>query len=180
MVKKIFIGFFLFLFLFSNIQAQQNKGMANNLQIEIKNKENPLVDKILTDQQFISKDRATNFFNRQSRTVLVEDFLVNDDYSEADQNHPDVAADVMGNCYIVWDNEVGFGGYIYAQKYDRYGNAQGSNTNLIHYLDNIYWNPTIVSDAAGNFVMAASEQDWLGWDWDLATYGYGRRFDRDL
>ena len=176
MVKKIFIGLFLFLFLFSNIQAQQSKEMKRNLLMEIKNKKDTLLDNRQTDL----KKRSTNIYNRRSSTVLVEDFLVNDDYSEADQNHPDVAADVMGNCYIVWDNEVGFGGYIYAQKYDRYGNAQGSNTNLIYYLDNIYWNPTIVSDAAGNFVMAASEQDWLGWDWDLATYGYGRRFDRDL
>ena len=92
-----------------------------------------------------------------------------------DQDNPAVAVDAQGNYVVVWQrnnfaNNQNSGGGIFAQRYDRFGNAIGAeirvNTNP---PSNAQRDPVIGMDANGNFVVA--------WTSSVGPGVWARRFN---
>jgi len=57
-----------------------------------------------------------------------EEFLINDDFSTADQGYPDIAVDGMGDFWIVWQDNRDGDYSVYAQKFAWDGERLGPNT----------------------------------------------------
>ncbi|MEO1521001.1 MAG: Calx-beta domain-containing protein [Cyanobacteria bacterium J06633_2] len=103
------------------------------------------------------------------------EFRVNTTTANA-QDSPSVAVDAQGNYVVVWESfdQDGDRDGVYAQRYDRFGNAIGGeilvNTTTTHEQGD----PVVAMDANGNFVVAWTDRNPLS-----ATSGAvrARRFD---
>ncbi len=100
-------------------------------------------------------------------------------YTADQQRNPAVAMDTNGNFVITWASIVGQSGWgsIYAQRYDKNGNALGNGNfevNIDHGGAGSKATPSIAMDAQGNFVITWASIGQDGSDWGI----FARRFDR--
>ncbi|MEH1808855.1 beta strand repeat-containing protein [Nostoc sp.] len=74
----------------------------------------------------------------------------------SDQVNPTVAIDTDGDFIISWqsDNQDNSGFGIYAQRYNRYGVAQGDEFQVNSYTPNDQSTPTVVMNGKGDFVIS--------------------------
>ena len=74
------------------------------------------------------------------------------------QDNPNIAVDAQGNYVVVWqsgDEESDSG--IFAQRYDRFGNAIGGEIEVAADDTRPEFDPVVGMDAEGNFVVAWSD-----------------------
>src|SRR5690606_9020679 len=103
-----------------------------------------------------------------------EEFQVNT-YTTKNQVLPSVAMDSDGDFVITWHSfgQDGAGYGIYARRYDRLGNATGSEFKVNTYTTNIQSNPDVAMDSDGDFVIT-----WHSFGQDGSVYGvYAQRYD---
>jgi hypothetical protein len=98
-------------------------------------------------------------------TVIVDDFLVNDDTGTADQQYPAIALDDSGNFVITWQ-DLRNGNYdIYAQRYNSSGDSLGYNFKVNDDTGTAgQATPAIAMNASGNFVIAWTDRRTGYWD----------------
>src|SRR5439155_1001 len=81
---------------------------------------------------------------------------------------PAVAMDAGGNFVAVWSSNQGSSGNnnygIYAQRYDSFGNRQGSELHLNSTTLSTQTTPVIAMDGAGNFTVAWASDASGNWD----------------
>ncbi|MEM9447678.1 MAG: Calx-beta domain-containing protein [Cyanobacteria bacterium P01_E01_bin.6] len=91
-----------------------------------------------------------------------------------DQEQPNIAVDAQGNYVVVWESEVDGGDRgIFAQRYDRFGNAIGGEIEVAADPARNEVDPVVGMDASGNFVVSWTDE---GGD---ANDVRARRFDSD-
>ncbi len=100
-------------------------------------------------------------------------------YTVDQQRNPAVAMDANGNFVITWASIPGQSGWgsIYAQRYDKNGNALGNGNfevNTHHGDAGSKKTPSISMDAQGNFVITWASIGQDGSDWGI----FARRFDK--
>ncbi|MGB5529799.1 MAG: hypothetical protein WBQ32_07510, partial [Ignavibacteriaceae bacterium] len=96
---------------------------------------------------------------------------VNDDAGTAKQWDPSISMDAAGNFVVVWIDERNINRDIYYQRYTSTGGALGVNTKVnddASTADQIA--PTILMDAAGNFVTVW--HDFRNNNWDIYYQRY--------
>lgn len=97
------------------------------------------------------------FFQRYNSagTALGGNTKVNDDTTNSSQEHPSISMDATGNFVIVWSDYRNNDNYdIYFQRYTSTGGALGSNSKVNDDAANAkQWDPSILMDATGNFVV---------------------------
>jgi hypothetical protein len=91
-------------------------------------------------------------------TRLGAEFQVNS-YTFGYQTRPAVATDALGNFVIAWESAFSGGtdhsGYsIHAQRFSAGGTPLGSEFQVNTYTTNNQYNPSVASDAQGDFVVA--------------------------
>ena len=89
------------------------------------------------------------------------------------QDTPAVAVDAEGNYVVVWESfdQDGDGDGVYAQRYDRFGNALGSEIQVNASTNGDQDDPVVGMDANGNFVVAWTD------DTGSSVSVQARRFD---
>jgi hypothetical protein len=102
------------------------------------------------------------------------EFRVNT-YTRGAQRLPSVASNTSGNFVVVWQSRgqdgPNFG--IFGQRYDSGGGALGDEFQVNTYTTADQSNPSVASDASGNFVVA-----WVSPGQDGDSYGvFGQRYD---
>ena len=106
--------------------------------------------------------------------VIIDDFQVNDDTSNAHQNYPRIAVDGLGNFVIVWGDGRNDEKDIYAQRYDSNGVALGDNFRVNDDASGLsQLTPDVAMDYAGNFVIAWDDRRNGGWDIYAQRYNPG-------
>jgi hypothetical protein len=109
--------------------------------------------------------------------ALGSEFRVNSVTDRASRT-PSVASDASGNFVVVWTRQYynGDGLGIFGQRYDSEGVAQGDEFRVNSYTTSRQTDPSIASDARGNFVVVwdSSGQDDLG-NWGV----FGQRYDNE-
>jgi hypothetical protein len=93
--------------------------------------------------------------------------------TSGDQQLPDVALDTVGNCVIVYENDVAAasGGGLYVQRYNAAGVSQGAPV-LVNTSPSVA-NARVAMNGAGTFIVT-----WQGYDPTTASQEvYGRRFN---
>jgi len=101
------------------------------------------------------------------------EFQVNT-YTTGYQYNPAIAMDSSGNFVVVWasDGQDGDGVGVFARRYDNTGAAQGGEFQVNVTTSGDQEQPTVASDASGNFVVV-----WTAENLDGSGYGIaGRRF----
>lgn len=99
------------------------------------------------------------------------EFQVNT-FTTDNQDTPAIAVDAQGNYVVVWESfdQDGDDNGVYAQRYDRFGNAIGTEIQVNSTTLGEQGDPVVGMDANGNFVVA--------WTQDLFGVNvYARRFD---
>jgi hypothetical protein len=91
-----------------------------------------------------------------SGAAVDTNFKVNTDAGTADQYNPAISSDAAGNFVISWqDSRSGTNSDIYAQRYSSSGAAVDTNFKVNTDAGTAFqYDPSISSDAAGNFVVA--------------------------
>ncbi|MGV3526462.1 MAG: hypothetical protein ACO1RX_19750 [Candidatus Sericytochromatia bacterium] len=100
-------------------------------------------------------------------------FLVNT-FTTSDQSGASVARDATGNFVVAWQSfDQGANSEdIYAQRYDSFGNPQGSEFRVNTYTGSAQTNPSVSLDADGDFVVA-----WQSDNQDGSSLGiYAQRY----
>lgn len=83
-----------------------------------------------------------------------EEFQVNTTTIDS-QDDPNVAVDAQGNYVVVWQSgDDGNNSGIFAQRYDRFGNAIGGEIEIAADDTRFEFDPVVGMDANGNFVVA--------------------------
>ncbi|MEM9449486.1 MAG: Calx-beta domain-containing protein [Cyanobacteria bacterium P01_E01_bin.6] len=102
------------------------------------------------------------------------EFQVNT-FTTGPQDDPNIAVDAQGNYVVVWESDGQDGGDrgVYAQRYDRFGNALGSEIQVSTATIPDEFDPVVGMDASGNFVVA-----WTR-DTGASVSVRARRFDSD-
>jgi hypothetical protein len=102
------------------------------------------------------------------------EFQINS-YTTSDQLGPTVASDAGGNFVVAWLGAIdqdGEGWGIFGQRYDSGGVAQGSEFRVNSFTSGTQFDPSVASDANGNFVVV-----WHSYQ-DGYRFGiYGQRYD---
>jgi hypothetical protein len=101
------------------------------------------------------------------------EFRVNT-YTTSTQAYPAVATDNAGNFVVVWHSAQQDGSLtgVFGQRYASSGAPLGSEFRVNTYTTSYQQLPDVVTDAAGNFVVA-----WASYQ-DGSTYGiFGQRYD---
>jgi hypothetical protein len=90
------------------------------------------------------------------------------------QSDPVVASDASGNFVVAWASELQVNGLdVFAQRFAASGAPVGSEFRVNTYATNHQWQPTVASDAAGNFVIA-----WTSYEQDGSVTGvFAQRYD---
>ena len=86
-----------------------------------------------------------------------------------------MARDADGDFVVVWasDKQDGDDIGVFAQRYDRFGNALGTEFQVNHYTTSYQGSPSVAMDADGNFVVA-----WASYEQDGNSYEvYAQRYD---
>jgi hypothetical protein len=107
------------------------------------------------------------------KSVLTDDFLVNDDTSggTAFQTYPSIAMDGNGNFVVVWTDYRNMNDDIYCQRYDSIGTAKGVNFKVNdNAVTALQENPSIAMDVSGNFVVVWT--DYRNMDPDIYCQQY--------
>jgi len=102
-------------------------------------------------------------------------FLVNDIQGATHWRDPVIGMDGQGNFVIAWKDDRAGKMDLYAQRYDKYGNALGINfrVNDIQRPDNKILHHAIGMDKiTGNFIIAWTEEDPNGYDFIHAQKYY--------
>jgi hypothetical protein len=94
--------------------------------------------------------------------------------------YPSVASDASGNFVVVW--EIATGNYysgmqsdIFGQRYDSAGSPLGTEFRVNSFTTEDQKDPSVASDAGGNFVVV-----WASIDQDGDAYGvFGQRYDNE-
>ncbi|MBI9038752.1 MAG: T9SS type A sorting domain-containing protein [Bacteroidales bacterium] len=88
-------------------------------------------------------------------TKLGSNFIVNNDTTEADQEHPSISIDSCGNFVIVWTDKRSGDWDIYAQRYLSDGSTIGDNFKINDDVGNStqYW-PTSSCNKSGNLIVS--------------------------
>jgi len=115
-------------------------------------------------------------FNKQGQ-ALGSEFQVNT-YTSDSQWTPAIAMDEIGNFVITWQSngQDGSKGGIYAQRYNKQGQALGSEFQVNTYTDELQGDPAIGMDKIGNFVIT-----WHSYGQDVSWYEsriYAQRFNK--
>ena len=107
-------------------------------------------------------------------TPFGAEFQVNQ-HTTSDQGYPRVASDPQGNFIVAWqsDGQDGVGPGIFARRYDKSGTALGSEFQVNTYTSGYQTNPSVATDAGGNFVVT-----WQSASQDGSGLGvFGQRYD---
>jgi hypothetical protein len=107
------------------------------------------------------------------------EFHVNS-YTTEFQWLPAIASDATGNFVVVWTGEEMYGqgqdgsaAGVFAQRYDASGVRRGAEFEVNSYTTGDQRDPSVVSDAAGNFVVV-----WVSYGQDGQASGvFGQRYD---
>ncbi|MEH2174168.1 beta strand repeat-containing protein [Nostoc sp.] len=93
----------------------------------------------------------------------MNEFKVNT-YTNNNQINPAVAMDADGDFIISWtsNGQDGFGDEIYAQRYNKTGEAQGNEFRVNSNINGNQSNSTVAIDATGDFVISWQSQDASG------------------
>lgn len=94
---------------------------------------------------------------------------------DGDQANPAVASDAEGNFIVVWqsDDQDGNGRAVIGRRFDKFGNALGSEFQANTFTDGHQDNPGVGSDANGNFTVV-----WESLGQDLGGDGvFGQSYD---
>lgn len=111
------------------------------------------------------------------------EFQVNT-YRPSTQTSPEVSSDASGNFVVVWQSlyqDGGGGGYdrdwgVFGQRYDSEGNPLGGEFQVNTYTTDTQWQPSVASDASGNFVVVwAAGRPYLNEPRGI----FGQRYDSD-
>lgn len=106
-------------------------------------------------------------------SVAFGEFRVNDNAELLPQKFPDVAATTLGASVVVWQDSRD-GQNIYGQRYDPFGNPQGTNLKVNRYQGlTVTTNPSCAIDGSGKFVVA-----WSGMESGTKNV-YAQLFDAD-
>jgi len=101
-------------------------------------------------------------------------FYVNDDVGNNDQDHPDIAADSIGNFVITWEDKRLYSTFrreIFAQRYNYTGTLLGGNFPVNNDMDTAdQKDPAVAADALGNFVI--TWEDGRNWGRDIYAQRY--------
>ncbi len=83
------------------------------------------------------------------------EFRVNT-HTTGNQGSPKVATDATGDYVVVWESygQDGSDYGVYAQRYNRFGTAEGSEFKVNSYTTGDQFQPTVAMDAEGDFVIA--------------------------
>jgi hypothetical protein len=96
-------------------------------------------------------------------------------YTTSHQREPSVAAGASGNFVVVWQSidQDGSSEGVFGQRYDTAGVAQGDEFLVNSYTTSGQYQPSVASDASGNFVVVwgSNSQDGSG------PGIFGQRFD---
>jgi hypothetical protein len=95
----------------------------------------------------------TQIVNAQG--IIKDDFLVNDDTSNASQTNSSISMNAAGNFVIVWeDYRNNNNGDIYFQRYNSTGLPLETNIQVINDVDTAgQWHPSVAMDVTGDFVI---------------------------
>jgi hypothetical protein len=105
--------------------------------------------------------------------VLGVEFRVNS-FTGNDQRYPSVASNAPGDFVVVWASEQTPGSHdVFGRRYDSAGNALGTEFRVNSYTTGDQAEPSVASDARGNFVVVwrSSSQDGSG------SGVFGQRYD---
>jgi hypothetical protein len=95
-------------------------------------------------------------------------------YTPGLQQDPSVASDTTGNFVVVWESHQEGGQYgIFGQRYDVAGRAQGGEFHVNTYTTWRQQDPSVASDASGNFAVVWASERQDGSDWGI----FGQRYD---
>ncbi|MFN8579266.1 MAG: hypothetical protein U0354_20760, partial [Candidatus Sericytochromatia bacterium] len=106
-------------------------------------------------------------------TKIGSEFRVNS-YTTNFQENPSIATDNLGNFVITWQSngQDGDGYGVYYQKYNSQGQVIGFETQANLFTTNAQYNPVVVMDNSGNFVIT-----WQSYTQDGSNNGiYTKRF----
>jgi hypothetical protein len=104
---------------------------------------------------------------------LGPEFRVNS-FTTNSQNYPAVTSDAFGNFVVVWESDYQDGSYsgVFGQRYDSHGNPVGGEFQVNTHTTFWQGQPSVASDASGNFVVA-----WSSYTQDGSGFGvFGQRF----
>jgi hypothetical protein len=125
-----------------------------------------------------------DIFARQfdvSGTAQGHDFQVNS-HSAYMQRGPSIAGDADGNFVVTWqsDGPDGSNYGVFGQMYDAAGVGRGNEFQINSYITSFQGDPSVASDANGNFVVAWTSYDQSGYSHqDGDEHGvFGQRFGR--
>ncbi len=102
------------------------------------------------------------------------EFQVNT-FTTSYQYYPSVSSDGAGNFVVAWRSRLQDGSsyVVFAQRYDSAGVAQGSEFQVNTFTTSNQIDPSVSSDAAGNFVVA-----WPSFNQDGSNFGvFAQRYD---
>ncbi|HEX7401937.1 MAG TPA: T9SS type A sorting domain-containing protein, partial [candidate division Zixibacteria bacterium] len=101
-------------------------------------------------------------------------FYVNDDVGNNDQDHPEIAADSIGNFVIAWEDKRLYSTFrreIFAQRYNYTGTPLLGNFPVNNDVDTAdQKDPAVAADALGNFVI--TWEDGRNWGRDIYAQKY--------
>jgi hypothetical protein len=104
-------------------------------------------------------------------TAQGSEFLVD---SPGRSGGPSVATDATGDFVVVWHNQGPYGGDdVYGRRFDRTGVPQGPTFRVNSFIAGYQQDPSLASDASGNFVVAWNSRDQDG-NYDGI---FGQRYD---
>jgi hypothetical protein len=97
---------------------------------------------------------------------LGSEFQINS-YTSFNQQRPSVSSDAAGNFVVVWESyrQDGSGYAVAGQRFDSLGAPQGGEFLVNTFSFGAQQNPSVASDAVGNFLVtwASDAQDGSGW-----------------
>ncbi len=102
------------------------------------------------------------------------EFQVNT-YTTSSQTYPEVARSAAGSFLVVWNSfgQDGSTAGVFAQRFNAAGTQQGAEFRVNTYTTSLQVNPSVATDAAGNFVVA-----WDSLDQDGNAPGvFAQRYD---
>jgi hypothetical protein len=116
-------------------------------------------------------------FDKNGNPLDATNFLVNNT-TLGNQQNSKVAIDATGNFVVTWVNGASATGggsntNVYARRYDKNGNALGSEFLVNTYTTNGQYQPAIAEDVNGNFIIA-----WASNGQDGSLYGiFAQRYN---
>jgi len=116
-------------------------------------------------QRFNSKGKAKG-----------KEFQVNT-YNESTLQYPSIAMDEKGNFVITWESwlQDGSDWGVFAQRFNKNGEAVGTEFQVNTYTKWYQWHPAIAMDKKGNFVIT-----WSSEGQDGSSYGvFAQRFNKN-